>query len=96
MPAGILTSSVFCFLTLPWPWQAVHGSGRLYAKRLTAEGFVYVAGALRRLATEGRPMTADEGRQYGQLYGVCCRCGAQLTDEESIARGMGPVCASKF
>ena len=76
--------------------RAVHGSGRLYAKQLTAEGFVYVAGALRRLATEGRPMTADEGRRYGQLYGVCCRCGAPLTDEESIARGMGPVCASKF
>ena len=56
--------------------QAVHGSGRLYAKQLTGEGFAYVAGALRRLATEGRPMTADEGRQYGQFYGVCCRCGA--------------------
>jgi hypothetical protein len=27
MPAGILTSSVFCFLILPWPWQAVQGSG---------------------------------------------------------------------
>ena len=27
MPAGIFTSSVFCFFTLPWPWQVVHGSG---------------------------------------------------------------------
>jgi hypothetical protein len=27
MPAGILTSSVFCFLIRPWPWQAMQGSG---------------------------------------------------------------------
>ena len=27
MPAGILTSSVFCRLILPWPWQVVQGSG---------------------------------------------------------------------
>ena len=26
MPAGIFTSSVFWFLTLPWPWQLVQGS----------------------------------------------------------------------
>jgi hypothetical protein len=76
--------------------QAVHGSGRLYAKLLTDEGFVFAPGVLRHLTEQGRKMTAEEGRQYGQLYGVCCRCGAQLTDEESIARGLGPVCASKF
>ena len=29
MPAGILTSRVFCFLTLPWPWQVTHGSGMI-------------------------------------------------------------------
>src|SRR3989344_2507565 len=29
MPAGIFTSNVFCFLSLPWPWQVVHGSGMI-------------------------------------------------------------------
>src|SRR6218665_813818 len=29
MPAGILTSSVFCFLILPWPWQVMQGSGMI-------------------------------------------------------------------
>ena len=29
MPAGIFTSSVFCFLSLPWPWQVVQGSGMI-------------------------------------------------------------------
>lgn len=27
--------------------------------------------------------------------GSCCRCGRALTDPESIARGVGPVCAGK-
>lgn len=27
--------------------------------------------------------------------GVCSRCGRDLTDPESIARGLGPVCAEK-
>jgi hypothetical protein len=29
MPAGIFTSSVFCFLTLPWPLQVMQGSGMI-------------------------------------------------------------------
>ena len=29
MPAGIFTSSVFCFLSLPWPEQVVQGSGMI-------------------------------------------------------------------
>ena len=29
IPAGIFTSSVFCFLILPWPWQLVQGSGMI-------------------------------------------------------------------
>lgn len=32
---------------------------------------------------------------YGQLIGQCGRCGLALTDEESRARGLGPVCADK-
>lgn len=32
---------------------------------------------------------------YGQLTGTCGRCGRQLEDEESVARGIGPVCATK-
>lgn len=79
--------------------HAVHGSGRQYAKRLTQYGndwtFEYAAGAIRKLRPEHR-MTLDEAREFGALYGVCCRCGTTLTDEESIARGIGPVCAEKF
>ena len=79
--------------------KAVHGSGRLYAKRLTRSGdswaFEFAPGAMQRLS-EATRMTLEEAREWGALYGTCCACGRTLTDETSIALGLGPVCASKF
>lgn len=37
----------------------------------------------------------DAAALYGKLLGVCGRCSRELTDEDSRARGLGPVCASK-
>lgn len=34
--------------------------------------------------------------KYGSLYGICCVCGRTLTDESSIAAGIGPICSQKF
>lgn len=34
--------------------------------------------------------------QYGLLLGKCGHCGRTLTDEESRARGIGPVCLAKM
>lgn len=34
--------------------------------------------------------------RYGHELGVCGHCGRTLTDEVSIERGIGPVCASKM
>jgi hypothetical protein len=33
---------------------------------------------------------------YGQRFGSCGICGRELTDGDSIDRGIGPICASKF
>lgn len=83
---------------------AHHGSGRPYAKilitRELADGthrasFEYAQGAIRNLSS-ATLMTMDEAKAYGALYGVCCVCAAVLTDERSIAAGIGPVCAGKF
>lgn len=75
---------------------AKHGSNNLYAKRLDTNGnFVYEPGLINRMVG-ARPMSADDAKQYGDLYGRCFKCGAELTDEDSIARGMGPVCAAKM
>jgi hypothetical protein len=85
---------------------AVHGTGNLYAKRFIpgdiVDGerekgtFVYTPGAMKLLAAEGRKMTMAEAKEYGALYGTCCRCGRTLTKEKSIERGIGPVCGKYF
>lgn len=76
---------------------AVHGSGRLYAKRLTSDGrFVVAPGAMRDISARGRKLSIEEAKAYGRLYGTCIRCGRTLTDEDSIAAGIGPICAEKF
>ncbi len=72
---------------------AVHGSGKPYAKRLLeGGGFEYAQGVVRQL-NPSEMMTLAEAKEFGALYGVCCVCGATLTDENSIAAGIGPVCA---
>jgi hypothetical protein len=74
---------------------AKQGSGRLYAKRLTENGFEYAQGAINTLRSEHK-MSLEQAKEYGRLYGVCCQCGTELTDENSIAAGIGPICAGKF
>jgi hypothetical protein len=34
--------------------------------------------------------------EHGRLTGACACCGRQLTDPESVARGIGPICASRW
>lgn len=34
--------------------------------------------------------------RYGRLTGSCACCGRLLTNKESIARGIGPICAEQF
>lgn len=57
--------------------------------------FVYAPGAIRKLS-ESTVMKLAEAKEFGALYGTCVRCGRTLTDEGSIAAGIGPICASKF
>ena len=80
--------------------KAVHGSGRLYAKALVEDGnggwtFEYAPGAIKNLSAATR-LTLEEAKRFGVLYGTCCVCGRTLTNEESIAAGIGPICAGKF
>lgn len=34
--------------------------------------------------------------RYGRMTGNCGCCGRALTNEESVARGIGPICAERF
>lgn len=87
---------------------AHHGSGRLYAKKLVAldvprvkrgkehsHDFEYAPGAVNRIQLAWR-MTREKAAEWGRLYGSCCKCGTILTDEKSIAAGIGPICAEGF
>lgn len=90
--------------------KAVHGSGHLYAKKLVhveptqdieivgSWEFQMWRGGISQMRT-GRNvsrMTLEQAQEFGRLYGICCRCGAVLTDETSISEGIGPVCAGKM
>lgn len=70
-----------------------------YQGKLTGGEFKALAVALpdtlpRLLELAGDP--AGVARLYGQRTGVCCCCGRELTDPQSIAAGIGPICASKW
>lgn len=80
--------------------RAVHGSGMMTCKLLVVDGhgsahFEYQGLATRFVSADER-MTLEQAKEFGAIYGVCCQCGATLTDETSIEAGIGPVCASRF
>ena len=39
---------------------------------------------------------ANAAKAYGKKFGKCSICARDLSDAESVERGIGPVCASKF
>lgn len=46
------------------------------------------------LEASSDPLTA--AIKYGKVSGECSCCGRELTDPQSIQRGIGPICAEKF
>lgn len=76
--------------------QRSRESGNLYAKRLNIidGGFEYVQGAMRLIAPTDR-MTLEVAKAFGVQYGICCVCGAFLTDPVSVSAGIGPVCGGR-
>lgn len=91
-------------------WNRAQGSGRnLYAKKLVSESyesephkgdsvkhwnFAYVPNLIAKIRPEWK-MTKEQAAEFGKLYGICVRCHRDLTDETSIALGIGPICAGK-
>jgi hypothetical protein len=71
-------------------------TGNLYAKKLDiiSHKFEYEQGAMRKLKASDK-MTLEQAKAWGMETGICCVCGAFLTDERSVAEGIGPVCAGR-
>lgn len=72
------------------------GRDRLYCERLepVSGTWSYAPEARRRIMPRNR-MTAAQAAAFGRMTGVCAMCGRRLTDPESVAAGIGPVCLSK-
>lgn len=68
----------------------------LLTKELIDGEFEYLGSAQWKLPKGAVRMTLDEAKQYGKLTGTCCVCSRKLTDETSIANGIGPICEAKF
>lgn len=84
--------------------QVAHqGSGKKYAKKLIvgseqgADGWLYVGrDKTFHQLSDDTLMTLEQAKKFGRLYGMCCVCGATLTDETSIERGIGPICEGRL
>ncbi len=46
------------------------------------------------VATMADPLAAAVA--FGRRTGACSCCGRELTDKDSVARGIGPICAERF
>ena len=72
---------------------AAYGNRRTYGKQ-APEG-KYSGGVQDQLkAILADPKAAQVA--YGKLTGTCGMCGRILEDEDSVAAGIGPICAAKF
>jgi hypothetical protein len=88
--------------------KAIHGSGMMTAKVLSIaivkdddgrdvpKGQFTYKGLASRFVNASEMMSREDAQDYGRIYGFCVRCGATLTDEDSIRAGLGKVCITKF
>lgn len=79
-------------LVLPEGWLDVPREQR--AELLGKPNWDY-QGVAERFVQPAWRMTLEQAKEFGTIYGVCCDCGALLTDENSIKAGIGPWCARK-
>lgn len=70
-----------------------------YAGKIAEGKFVRTREADPALGEALRAIAADPAAAavaYGRSTGTCCLCGRELTDAESVKRGIGPICAGKW
>lgn len=58
--------------------------------------FDYAPGMMNRLVAADAITAEDAWAQVGHATGWCGICGRELTNPESIARGIGPICAGNI
>ena len=56
----------------------------------------YIGSARKALPFQAQKLTLEDAKQYGAVYGICCVCGAILTNVVSIEAGIGPICGGRL
>ena len=86
-----------------WKVQFNKAQTGMYAlKRINKRKYEYTAGAINTLTVEmfvslnPLDVTLEEAKAYGRKTGTCYMCSRELTKQESIDKGIGPICESKF
>jgi hypothetical protein len=77
--------------------QKSRQNGNLYVKLETGKGtgeFEYAPGVIRKIKAEDM-LTAEEMKAYAEVHHHCGDCGRKLTNKDSIAYGIGPICRGK-
>jgi hypothetical protein len=77
--------------------QRSRQSNNLYVKLETGKGtgkFEYAPGVIRQIKAENM-LTAEEMKAYAEVHHHCGDCGRKLTNKDSIAYGIGPICREK-
>lgn len=82
-------------------WKAYYSqNGRLICKELVvykdnSHEWTY-RGMANRFLSAAHLLTLEEAKEFGSIYGFCCVCGRTLTNEISVAEGIGPICSGRL
>lgn len=72
-------------------------SGRILLKLWDAQEAVFsYYGAASRLPAGSVKLSTEEMQEFGRATGTCAICMRHLENDESVARGIGPICWSKL
>ena len=72
-------------------------AGYVFVKQFASDTEYPVRGARRQVILDAIAVNPQAASlRYGQEIGACGVCGRTLTDEDSRARGIGPICADKM
>ena len=58
--------------------------------------FEYLGKAILNKLSPNDKLSIEEAKAIGVEFHYCCVCGIELTNQDSIDAGIGPICASKF
>ncbi len=71
---------------------------RVYGKMFHDEGkfWEYVGRKPFGMLTADTKVTVEDAAKFGHAHGVCLMCGRTLSDPQSVAQGIGPICIKKI